>query len=139
MILTVILISDPDDMKKAMRIRHKVFVEEQHVDPELEYEHEDESRHYLALIDAEAAGTARWRRTDKGIKLERFAVLPHYRHRGAAAALLERMLDDIGPQPLIYLHAQESACGLYEKYGFVKEGAAFNEAGIRHYRMRLLP
>src|SRR5688572_18551579 len=118
MTLIVIEIDNVTDKEKAELIRRKVFVEEQKVDIALEYdEFEDSSRHYLALLDGEAAGTARWRHTGKGIKLERFAVLREQRGKGAAAALLKRILHDIGDEPLVYLHAQESAVGLYEKYG----------------------
>jgi predicted GNAT family N-acyltransferase len=37
----------------------------------------------------------------------------------------------------LYLHAQISALPLYQKFGFEKEGPAFDECGIRHYKMIL--
>ena len=68
-----------DDGKTVFAIRQTVFVEEQEVDPALEYdEFESGSHHYLVLKDNQPAGTARWRKTNKGVKLERFAVLPEF-------------------------------------------------------------
>ena len=55
------------DLESAFAIRKKVFVEEQKCPEDEEYEYEEESTHYLATIDGVPAGTARWRRTDKGI------------------------------------------------------------------------
>jgi predicted GNAT family N-acyltransferase len=83
------------------------------------------------------AGTARWRRTADGIKLERFAVLAEFRKKGVASALLETILDDVLLEhpSKIYLHSQIQAVPLYEKYGFEKQGDIFTEAGIEHYKM----
>lgn len=119
-------------------IRRDVFVTEQEVDESLEWEYEDEAVHFLAYYDTIPAGTARYRRTEKGIKLERFAVLPAFRGKGIAAALLLHVLEETRPMhPYIYLHAQLSAVGLYEKHGFEKEGNLFEEATIQHYKMVL--
>lgn len=127
------------DMEAAWAIRKKVFVEEQQCPEEEEYEYEEESIHFLALVNDTEAGTARWRKTDKGIKLERFAVLPEFRKKGVASALLETILDDALRQnpEKIYLHAQVQAMPLYEKFGFVKQGELFYEASIPHYAMVL--
>lgn len=125
------------DMEAAWAIRKKVFVEEQQCPEDEEYEYEEESTHFLALVNGTVAGTARWRKTDKGIKLERFAVLPEFRKKGVASALLETILDDaLREHPeKIYLHAQVQAMPLYEKFSFVKHGELFYEASIPHYAM----
>lgn len=125
-----------EDLQKVFGIRRKVFVEEQQVGEAEEYEFEDESVHFLALADGIPAGAARWRRTDKGIKLERFAVLPEYRSAGVGSALVSAVLDDI-PQDaeFVYLHAQLTAVGLYKKFGFREVGDMFEEANIQHYKM----
>jgi len=122
--------------EKALAIRHEVFVKGQNVDPALEYEHEDDAHHYLLLLDEKPAATARWRETESGIKLERFATLEEYRNKGFGAALLKEILKDIIPlKKKIYLHSQLTAVKFYEKYGFVKEGEIFFEANIGHYKM----
>jgi len=128
------------EMDEAFAIRDEVFVVEQKVDPSIEYEFEEESEQFIAYIDGLAAGTARWRKTSKGIKLERFAVLSAHRRKGVASALVEALLKDIelqNAQGKIYLHAQVTACSLYRKHGFVEQGDQFLEADIWHYLMVL--
>ncbi len=130
---------ESEDAKRAFAIRETVFVEEQDVDPELEWDKfEAESNHYLVLKDHQPAGTARWRETDKGVKLERFAVLPEFRNQGIAGNILARILEDVRPLgKKIYLNAQLRAVPLYERAGFVKQGETFFEADIEHYYMEL--
>ena len=122
-------------------IRKKVFVIEQKVRPEEEFdEFENTSNHYLGYYGTIKAGTARWRNTDEGIKLERFAVLQKYRDKGIGSAILKRVLDDIkGEGKKIYLHAQLPAVKFYERAGFVKEGDMFSECNIDHYKMIYIP
>jgi predicted GNAT family N-acyltransferase len=123
----------------AFEIRRKVFVEEQKVSREEEYDqYEDSSIHYLVYNDDIPVGTARWRKTVDGIKLERFAVLPEYRNSGAGTAILDKVLGDVLLlKEKIYLHAQITAINFYLKAGFVTEGDEFVEANIRHYKMEL--
>ena len=141
--IEVLPITNPDDLDTAFSIRRTVFVEEQHVPAEEEYdEFEVGSTHFLARVDGQPAGTARWRRTSNGIKLERFAVLPEFRRRGVGKALVQAVLDSVfsqQPEPIerIYIHAQVSAMPLYEGFGFVPVGPMFDECGIQHYKMVL--
>jgi len=121
---------------KALEIRQQVFIEELSVDPTLEIENEEFCRFYLIFIDNKPFGTARWRETEKGIKLERFALLPEFRNQGTGTILLKRVLDDVTSfHKKIYLHAQLNAVRYYERQGFVKSGDIFTEAFIRHYLM----
>lgn len=123
-------------IEKAFEIRRHVFVIEQDCPPELEYENEEICQHYLAYYNGEPAATARYRQTDKGMKLERFAVLSEYRKKGIALALVHRLLDDVKPfNKTIYLHAQVDAMPLYAKAGFKPTGPQFEEAGIQHFKM----
>ena len=141
--INVLPISSPEDLDTAFAIRRRVFVEEQHVSAREEYdEHEPTSRHFLARVGDVACGTARWRQTSYGIKMERFAVLKEYRGQGVGKALVQAVLDDVfsqQPEPIerIYLHAQVSAMPLYASFGFVPVGPMFEEAGIQHYKMVL--
>lgn len=125
---------------QAFAIRTSVFVEEQHVDQKLEYDDfEKTAKHYLVLMNDKPAATGRWRETTKGIKLERFAVLPEYRNHGLGTELLEEIIKEIAPlNKTIYLHSQLRAVPLYERQGFVKSGEPFTEAEIEHYYMELL-
>ncbi|UFH52374.1 GNAT family N-acetyltransferase [Spirosoma sp. KNUC1025] len=141
--ITVLPISSSTDLDAAFSIRRQVFVDEQHVDDREEYdEFETTSTHFLAKVDGAPAGTARWRRTSNGVKLERFAVLAPFRGKGVGKALVRAVLDDVfsqQPEPIerIYLHAQVPAMPLYASFGFVPVGPMFEEAGIQHYKMVL--
>ena len=129
-------VSDPASLEKVFAIRRQVFVVEQNCPPELEWEHEEESIHFLATVDGVPAGASRWRKTDNGYKLERFAVLKPFRGLGVAQQLVRTVLDDLPEDAgYIYLNAQLLAVGLYEKFGFEKTGPQFEEAGIQHYKM----
>lgn len=124
-------------MKKALEIREKVFVLEQQVSREEEYDGFDQvSHHYLVLDNSDAIGTARWRETDSGIKLERFAVLQGFRNRGAGEKVLQAVLQDtVSSGKKIYLHAQLTAVNFYKRAGFLEIGEVFYEANIPHYKM----
>ncbi len=122
---------------QASNIRKKVFVEEQEVDRDLEFDGLDKyCQHYLVFDNNRAIATARWRKTDKGIKIERFAVLKEYRNEGVGKFMLHTMINDLDSlDVMFYLHAQESAVKFYEKFGFRIEGEQFIEANIVHYKM----
>ena len=134
--LKVEKVTEQADLDKVFAVRREVFVVEQNCPPELEWEFEDESNHFLATVDGEAAGACRWRKTDKGYKLERFAVLQKFRGFGVGQALVQAVLDDLPADAVyVYLHAQVQAVSLYKKFGFESTGPEFEEAGIRHYKM----
>ncbi len=130
---------DKVEAEQAFAIRRRVFVEEEGVDPKLEYDANEESaHHYLLLVGNRPIGTARWRETENGIKLERFAVLPEFRNRGLGEVILKEVLKDVIPLgKKIYLHSQLKAVPFYERHGFVKKGPVFYEAGMGHYYMEL--
>ena len=129
-------VTTEDVLEKVFNIRRIVFVDEQNCPPELEWENEDVSTHFLATIDGEPVGACRWRKTDAGYKLERFAVLQAYRGRKVGQALVAAALADLPEDAnYIYLNAQLDAMGLYAKFGFVAEGDQFEEAGIQHFKM----
>ncbi|MFD3003075.1 GNAT family N-acetyltransferase [Pontibacter toksunensis] len=132
-------IDQEQDLKAAYSIREKVFVIEQQVPADAEYDqYEGAAKHYLATYEGTPCGAARWRVTDKGVKLERFAVLPAYRNKKVGAKLLEAVLEDVQrehPDKEIYLHAQLTAVNFYKRNGFEAEGDLFSECDIQHYKM----
>jgi predicted GNAT family N-acyltransferase len=141
--LIVHKVTSKEDLDTVFNIRRKVFVVGQNVDPLEEFdEFEESSHHFLAIYNGVPAGTARWRNTDKGIKLERFAVLDQFRSKGVGSALVKAVEEDItvqcGPGTLLYMHAQVDAMGLYEKYGYQKKGDLFVECDIDHFLMEKL-
>lgn len=141
--ISVERVQSKEMLDTVFSIREKVFVIEQEVDPSEEYdEFEETSIHFLAKSEGEPAGTARWRFTDKGVKLERFAVLKPMRGKGVGYALVNAVIEDIKNHPnsngkKLYLHAQLDAMPLYAKFGFQKVGDMFEECSIQHFKMEL--
>ena len=134
-------IEDIRDLDAAFTIREKVFVEEQGVPTADEYDqYEKTAHHYLATCNGVPCGAARWRQTDRGIKLERFAVLPEYRNQEVGSHLLHKVLQDVKarhPEKEVYLHAQLPAVAFYARQGFETIGDLFFECDIEHFKMIL--
>ena len=130
--------NNADLMKTAHKIRHEVFVIGQNCPEDIEWEFEEESTHFLVYDNNEAVATARHRKTEKGYKLERFAVSEINRGKGYGHIVLKAILEDLkNVTEMIYMHAQIQVLPFYEKLGFIKEGNIFEEAGIMHYKMVL--
>jgi len=129
--------SDKALFAKAREIREKVFIVEQKVDENDEFdEFENLSKHYLIFDEKKAVGTARWRHIGDKVKLERFAVLKEYRGKQIGDQILKAVLDEVLPlKKTIYLHAQLKAIPFYERRGFIKVGEMFSECDIDHYKM----
>lgn len=128
----------PAEESLIRAIRRKVFIEEQHVSEEEEWDGRDaQCRHVLALSGTGAViGTGR---VMPDGKIGRVAVLAEWRGQGVGEALMHeliRMARDSGLDEC-YLHAQTYALPFYEKLGFVAEGGEFMDANIPHRAMRL--
>jgi predicted GNAT family N-acyltransferase len=122
---------------KLRAVRERVFIIEQGVPRELEWEDDDVSQHFYAYDDAgRVLGTARLHPTGQ---IGRMAVLPEHRNLGIGRRLLELAIAEARRLglPRIFLHAQSHAQGFYEKSGFVMHGGEFEEAGIPHVEMTL--
>lgn len=131
--------SEESLMKKAHAIRYEVFVIGQNCPEDLEWEFEEESTNFLIFNNDKAVATARYRKTEKGFKLERFAVLNSERGKGFGNIVLKAILNDLSNyKGEIYMHAQTDVIPFYEKMGFKKSGAEFEEAGIMHFKMKLI-
>ena len=120
-------------------IRRRVFIIEQNVPKDEEWDGQDEkSWHFLATEKNDVPiGTARLLPSGQ---IGRMAVLEEYRRRGVGRALLEQAIDKarhLGMQDL-FLHAQLHALHFYETVGFSLEGEEFTEAGIAHRKMSLV-
>ena len=130
----------PQSMEAIFGVRREVFVIEQSVSEEEEYdEFESSSTHFFATCDNQVVGTCRFRNTTQGTKLERFAVLKAYRNQSVGASILRAALAAVDRNRAIYLHAQVQVVDFYKKYGFAQVGELFEEAGIQHYKMEYSP
>jgi len=130
------IIENDDDLKMCQSIRGEVFILEQNISKDVEMDDKLINATYiLATIQDEPVGTARWRYTEYGIKLERFAVLKNYRGMGIGKGLVRFILELLKREKNIYLNAQESVIKFYEKLGFICYGELFIEAEIHHQKM----
>jgi predicted GNAT family N-acyltransferase len=122
----------------ARAVREDVFIREQKVPRELEWDEWDERCvHALALEpDGRPVGTARLLPDGR---LGRMAVLSAWRGRGAGTALALALIRRAAEQgcAMVILHAQLQAAPFYRRLGFTERGATFEEAGIPHVEMTL--
>lgn len=123
----------------AISIRNKVFVEEQHVPPELEIDDlEDKTIHVIGYLEDKAVSTARlYQKNDTTFKVQRVAVSLDFRKQNLGNQLMleiERYAKEKQVNQLI-LDAQDHALSFYEKLGYQIEGDSFMDAGIPHHKM----
>jgi predicted GNAT family N-acyltransferase len=125
-------------MAQVRAIREQVFIEEQGIPAELEWDDRDAGcQHVLAYNPAGTAiGTGR---IDIDGRIGRMAVLPPWRGRGAGTLLLNALLAAARENGYrrVYLHAQLSAQPFYQRAGFRKQGESYLEAGIQHISMEM--
>jgi predicted GNAT family N-acyltransferase len=127
-----------DEAEPHLRaVRETVFVREQHVPIELEWDGLDaECRHVLATSAAnDAIGCGRLTRE---ARIGRMAVLKAWRGQGVGGAILQTLLDYAREQkyPQVVLSAQVQAVPFYRRFGFIGEGDTYMDAGMPHVTMR---
>jgi hypothetical protein len=77
------IVKSDSEKELVLNIRKDVFIRGLNIPEHLEIdETENTATYVLAYTKNKPVGTARWRKTKKGIKLERFAVLDKYRSNG---------------------------------------------------------
>lgn len=126
------------DLPFLREIRDSVFVKEQQVPLELEWDAIDPDCWHVLALDRQGNAIGTGRLTPQHT-IGRMAVLPAWRGHGVGDALLQRLIAlaiDMN-WPEVSLHAQLSAIGFYQKHGFSAYGPEYLEAGIRHQSMRL--
>ena len=122
---------------QASPIRFTVFVEEQRVPVEIEWDDQDEKSIHALAYDKQGTAIATGRLLPDG-HIGRMAVLKEWRGKGVGAAILRRLIGvarERGDQE-IELFAQTHAIEFYRRHGFVEQGEIFEEAGIPHQAMR---
>ncbi len=124
------------DRQALSHIREKVFIEEQHVTEELEWDDEDKNCTHVLAFDNEnnPIGTARIK---KDGHIGRMAVLKEHRNKGIGSALLNKLTEfaQLNNYTKLYLHAQVEAIPFYKKHGFIICSEEFMDAGIPHKTM----
>ncbi len=122
----------------ARAVRERVFIEEQGVPRELEWDDWDARSDHALAFDAEGGAIGTARLLPDG-HIGRMAVLARWRGRGVGSALLDSLLELARAKgvPSVRLNAQTHAAGFYRRFGFAAAGAEFVEAGIPHVEMTL--
>ncbi|WP_028357015.1 GNAT family N-acetyltransferase [Brackiella oedipodis] len=123
----------------ASAVRLAVFVQEQQVPLELEFDAMDEQCLHVVAFDAQQQAVATGRLLPDGY-IGRMAVLPAHRGTGLGSRVLQCLMAEgrrRGHQALL-LSAQVQALAFYVKHGFVAEGQVYKDAGIDHKTMRYI-
>lgn len=121
----------------ARPLRIEVFVREQHVPIELEWDEYDARSVHALAFDGHGNPVGTGRLLPDG-HIGRMAVLPFARARGAGSAILSALMQHAksrGDREVV-LNAQVQAQAFYARHGFSPEGDEFFDAGIPHLRMR---
>lgn len=128
-------VASPEDMDACFALRRIVFVQEQRVSEEEEWDGLDSAcLHFLATNDGVPVGTARLRELDGKAKAERVAVLLEARGLGVGRAVMDALHEQARIQGLtkVVLAAQLTAIPFYERLGYAAWGDEFDDAGIPH-------
>ncbi|MCO4698419.1 GNAT family N-acetyltransferase [Streptomyces sp. RO-S4] len=148
--VTVRVADDPADREACFAVRKEVFVAEQGVPEDIEYDaHDADAVHVLAVADdgtplgtgrlLHGAAAAAKTGGDPSVgSLGRLAVLRRARGLGVGAALVRAVEQAARDRGLtaVDLHAQTHALGFYERLGYEAYGPEFPDAGMPHRAMR---
>ncbi len=122
--------------QQLSHIRREVFINEQKVPEELEWDEFDAVANHVLVIDSLQQPVATGRIKNDG-HIGRMAVLKKFRNQGIGSEILLTLLDIARQKKLqkVFLHAQLTAVPFYEKFGFECKGNEFMDAGIPHKTM----
>ncbi|QDQ02479.1 GNAT family N-acetyltransferase [Lysinibacillus fusiformis] len=130
------------DLQTAFAIRRKVFIEEQQIPEDEEYDEFDAldaaCEHILVYFNGQPVGTGRLRVVEGYGKLERICILQAFRKWGLGKVIIQKLEEMTREKGLTKskLNAQVYAEGFYEKYGYKRTGEEFMDGGIPHILMK---
>ncbi len=120
---------------RLKKIRHQVFVNEQQVPEELEWDEFDPgATHFLVTVNHSDCATARLKQDGQ---IGRMSVLAAYRNKTIGQQLLDFIIEHARHRkiPCLFLHAQIQVVDFYKKRDFIEQGEIFMDAGIAHRKM----
>lgn len=135
-------ITSKEDLEISFNIRKEVFVAEQGVPLDDEFDEFDtlngHCEHILVYYNEEPVGTGRIRVVDGLGKLERICILSPYRKFGLGKVIINALEKVAVKKGLsqVKLHGQTQAKGFYQKLGYVTASSIFIEDGIPHILMQ---
>lgn len=120
----------------AKDIRYDVFVIEQNIPIELEWDEADEVSLHVVAYDEKGRAVGTGRLLPDGY-IGRIAVQKSARGAGIGGAILTALMQEAEERgdPAVMLHAQIHAEAFYSRFGFERDGPEFMEAGIPHILM----
>ena len=121
----------------AQVVRYEVFVLEQKVPLEMEWDEMDALSLHAVAYDSDGKASATGRLLPDG-HIGRMAVLRTMRGKQIGSAILQALMTEAKKRGdrAVVLNAQTSAEQFYLRHGFAREGDEFMEAGIPHIQMR---
>ncbi len=141
---------------ELIMLRTLIFMQEQNVSAEDEWDSKDETATHFLVHSAEgiAIGCARLlieshqiieqpltheiQQEQHIFHIGRVAISKEYRKQGIGKQLMQTVIDvclQNHPSSAIYLHAQTERIRFYQQLGFVIKGSVFMDAGIPHIEM----
>lgn len=122
--------------KDAQSVRYHVFVVEQHIPVEIEWDEMDAQCLHAVAYDDQGNPVGTGRLLPDG-HIGRMAVLASQRNHGVGAAILRLLMAQakLRGDRYVRLNAQQSAEKFYVREGFSRDGEIFLEAGIEHIGM----
>ena len=135
---TVSLVCWHDGEPLLKSIREEVFIREQSIPAELEWDGQDENcRHALAIShQGNAIGCGRMSASGH---IGRISVLPQWRKQKVGTAIMEALLEYARTHEYkqVDVDAQTHAVPFYRSFGFAEHGKEFIDAGLPHIKMRM--
>lgn len=127
-----------EDLGELRRIREQVFIIEQDVPAEAEWDDVDARSLHVLARDADGRPIGTGRLTPQH-SIGRVAVLASWRGRGVGEALMRVLLESARERGIarVELHSQVHALAFYERLGFVASGEEYLECGIAHRTMAI--
>ncbi|QDZ27647.1 GNAT family N-acetyltransferase [Noviherbaspirillum sp. UKPF54] len=121
----------------ARAVRYDVFVIEQNVPVELEWDDMDAACVHAVVYDDAGQAVATGRLLPDG-HIGRMAVRKSARGQGIGGLVLQALMEEAQRRGdrCVLLNAQTQAEPFYRRFGFVRDGEEFIEAGIAHVSMR---
>ncbi|MDQ2992037.1 MAG: GNAT family N-acetyltransferase [Candidatus Eremiobacteraeota bacterium] len=142
--MTVELFGNGDErVREALKVRFRVFVDEQNVPREIELDEHDEPAdrtavHALVRDGERAVAAGRfYERNRSTVQIGRMAVVDAARGHGIGRLMLDALLVEAAKRGYVRarLSAQTHALEFYRKAGFAEFGEDYDDAGIPHRDM----
>ncbi|CAN7293265.1 GNAT family N-acetyltransferase [Rhizobium sp. LjRoot258] len=124
---------------EAFKLRRAVFIVEQNVPGDEEFDAFDLiAHHVVAIADGEVCGTLRIIHAEEHVKIGRVAVGNAWRGHGVASAMMTYAMNEHRSvrENRFYLTAQSDKIALYKRFGFVAFGDEFPDGGMPHLAMK---